>query len=614
MKKLKFRFGGFLIFNKRLCSFIFSILLAGLLLLLPQLIRAQTGCSPSNELNFANPTTIGSQKTVDVVWNNPPASLAGMNFSVQLSPSVSVQLDPSTFQSVNPLFPGSIYQVSGSPLSLTFSGFDNNNPVDLSDYVDESVTLFTIKFSGDPNQCYQLSFVPISYLISTGVPNYTGCPSLNAGSSIQICFQGVTINGNIQTDPPFICDNTINHGVDNVAIDVTENGSSVCTDLTNSTGDYSCTVVSGGNYQVRPTKADNPACGVSTFDMVILQKHIFATDCLDFPRELFAADANGNGLAATADLAVMQLVTLGNISSAISLGFRSWDFVPVAQYAAVPDPLPSCISIVPSFNPYIDYPNNPLPEFIGVKIGDVNGSCTACSGASKRSTKEEKPLTVQKLEVSPLELQKGETGYLKLYSGNITDLNLLQIGLQLAPEYFEVLGLKSALEESGSFVSYLPKKQAGLVKFNWLSLTTDVHSISGNTPVAVIEVRAKQDLPGLEDLLWLEGENVFYSEQSLDAVGLELPWDNKTLQEDLLRVYPSPFSGELVFELDLRQEGKVQLTLLDNLGREIRRLDTSLEKGTQTLTFSNLGELPAGVYYYRMRVAGATRSGKIVKQ
>ena len=129
---------------------------------------------------------------------------------------------------------------------------------------------------------------------------------------------------------------------------------------------------SPGNPEfIEPEKTDNPANGVSSIDLVAIKKHLLGIESLDSPYKLIAADANNSGGISTMDVVELKQLIL---DPSIGLANNdSWRFV-VASYE-FPD----------SSNPWLEafpeaiYYDDPVgffvnQDFIGVKIGDVNGS------------------------------------------------------------------------------------------------------------------------------------------------------------------------------------------------------------------------------------------------
>ena len=131
----------------------------------------------------------------------------------------------------------------------------------------------------------------------------------------------------------------------------------------------------GDNFEVKPFKNDNPLNGVTTYDLVLIHKHILGLEMLDSPYKILAADANMDGKVTLNDLILLRRLILG-IDNALPHG-KSWRFVPYNYVFPFPDdpfhePFPEKITVTQSDNP-LDF--SPF-EFRGIKIGDVNGSAT----------------------------------------------------------------------------------------------------------------------------------------------------------------------------------------------------------------------------------------------
>lgn len=125
----------------------------------------------------------------------------------------------------------------------------------------------------------------------------------------------------------------------------------------------------GANTYVTPSKKINPLNGVTTFDLVEIQKHILGTKPLDSPYKILAADANMDGKVSLQDVVLLQKMLLGLIPE-LPHG-KSWRFAPADFVFDPANPLNAPQQIV--------VPNtaDPVPAafgFTGVKIGDVNFS------------------------------------------------------------------------------------------------------------------------------------------------------------------------------------------------------------------------------------------------
>jgi hypothetical protein len=146
--------------------------------------------------------------------------------------------------------------------------------------------------------------------------------------------------------------------------------------VTGNDGLYSMDVLIGGDYTVTPMLDQNPLNGVTTYDMVLITQHILGILPLDSPYKLIAADANNSSTVSTLDLVAIQKLIL--ILEDNFPNNTSWRFVD-ADYV-FPDPTNPWVEDFPEIASFNDLAQDELEtDFVGVKIGDVNGSAQANS-------------------------------------------------------------------------------------------------------------------------------------------------------------------------------------------------------------------------------------------
>jgi hypothetical protein len=126
----------------------------------------------------------------------------------------------------------------------------------------------------------------------------------------------------------------------------------------------------GGDYTILPSKAEDPANGVTTYDMVLISRHILGVASLDSPYKIIAADANRSGAVTTLDLVEIRKVVLG-----LQPGFSqntSWRFVDKGH--VFPNPANPFLEPFPEFVSFNNLIGLGEADFIAVKTGDVNDS------------------------------------------------------------------------------------------------------------------------------------------------------------------------------------------------------------------------------------------------
>lgn len=124
-----------------------------------------------------------------------------------------------------------------------------------------------------------------------------------------------------------------------------------------------------GLFKLTPYNDNNHLEGVSTLDILIIQKHIMGMDELDNPYDLIAADANKSDDITGADIITLQKLILGDYQSfPENTSFR---FVSPQQAFIDGNPF------ITTYEEHLEWygiTEDKVRNFTGIKIGDVNGS------------------------------------------------------------------------------------------------------------------------------------------------------------------------------------------------------------------------------------------------
>lgn len=180
--------------------------------------------------------------------------------------------------------------------------------------------------------------------------------------TLNICNKpapGVGITGNIKS--------TRSENIPQVLI--TTNGNPPIKTNTNGTGDFSLGNLEKGVYKLSPFKNDAHALGVSTADLLAIQKHLTGTKPLSNLDEYIAADVNNDGEISVTDLIELRKLILG-LQTTFSNN-TSWRFYDTN----VMSKMDNLLSLQRFENPFLQVTNTSLIQnFVGIKIGDVNKS------------------------------------------------------------------------------------------------------------------------------------------------------------------------------------------------------------------------------------------------
>ncbi len=246
------------------------------------------------------------------------------------------------------------------------SDFDNGS-------FDNCTDTLVFSFAPDTSQhtryyfCCQQGQYPIEIWATDQAGNQSSCQTtLTITEGQAACSCGVTVSGVIRTEK--------NLTVRNVIVELMDaNGQVLQRDTTKANGRYTFTNVTPGlSYTIVPRKNTGFLNGVTTFDQVVITRHILGVQALGSPYKIIAADANGSQTVTTFDLVGIRRLILG-ITNELPNGVPSWRFVP-ADFT-FPNPDNPFLSTFPE---HIEIPNLQGAiddaDFVAIKIGDVNDS------------------------------------------------------------------------------------------------------------------------------------------------------------------------------------------------------------------------------------------------
>ena len=137
---------------------------------------------------------------------------------------------------------------------------------------------------------------------------------------------------------------------------------------TKDNGEYSFTLEGINRLEVIPYKEGRPLNGVTSFDLILIKKHILGLQSFDDPYKFLAADVDFSGLITTRDIILIQKVLLG-LEDSYPSG-ESWVFV-LDEYQ-FQTPNPASEHYPTSWKTEAITGNTEPIDFIGIKLGDVN--------------------------------------------------------------------------------------------------------------------------------------------------------------------------------------------------------------------------------------------------
>ncbi len=462
-----------------------------------------------------------------------------------------------------------------------------------SDNVYQPNRTFTCGDDPDGDGIIQL---PVYVWDDACTPNVEFC---NVSLTLSNCGAGgIPITGKIRTE----------EGEEVTSVNVTIHSDGVInypmTYLTDSVGDYSFYYNTLAlDYSINPSSNDNYMEGVSTLDLLLIKKHIIGEQAIDSPYKMIAADINKSGHISAVDLVHLRKLILGVYKTLPAN--NSWRFINAAQNLTMEN-LWDCKEQLVVSNLSTDTING---DFIGVKIGDINGSYT--SDLDTRTTQNRSVETLS-LEFVDRELEKGETTSISFMSSNFKNIYGFQMTISLE-------GL-TAVNLKGGTINITDANFALLD--NVITMSVDdpkAINASANEVLFTIEITANKSgkLSAMIDINSTITTAEAYIGETLAIANVEL--NTRTNGDPSLvkgyKLYqnePNPYNLETQIGFTLPEANTATITIYTVTGKVIQRIVNDYEQGYNTLSI-NTSDLPArGVFYYQLESGDFKETKKMI--
>lgn len=435
----------------------------------------------------------------------------------------------------------------------------------------------------------------------------------DAAGNKDFCNTFVIIEDNMGAcpgDDPLVAGTIATEGNETTAqVDVTINSPSGfnSTETTGNNGVYDFGpngVPAGGDYTITPVKDINPLNGVSTFDLVLISKHILGVQSLDSPYKMIAADANNSESVTTFDL-----VTLRKLILFIDDDFTnntSWRFVRADHVFADPtNPWATDFAEVYNLNNLNN--NMTAADFVSVKTGDVNGNANPLELTGSEDRNFTGNLTFAAQDAV---LTAGQTHTIE-FTANDFNVTGYQFTLNFDNSALELVEVVSGLAQAENFGLTLVEE--GAITTSWNSNEAKV--LSSDETVFSIVVTAKSDVT-LSDVISISSRyttaEAYNGTGELKDVVLEFNGTAAAAQFELMQNTPNPFADATVIGFTLPSAETATITISDVSGKVIRVIEGDFAKGYNQVTVKRDELSAAGVLYYQLDTATDSATKKMI--
>ena len=356
----------------------------------------------------------------------------------------------------------------------------------------------------------------------------------------------------------------------------------------------------GQDYTITPERNDDPRNGVSTLDLVRIQKHLLGLEPFTSPYQYIAADANNSKSVSAIDLIEIRKLILG-LQDTYSAN-QSWRFVQKGIDMVPGNPWP--------FNEHIelDYMSpgsGSANDFIGVKIGDVNNSVQANTGQ-----------VLPRASTKVMNVKAGGKGTLEQGEEVEVVFQFPEVvsGFQWTMETSGLEFVEVSSEDIQISSQNIGLPAEGMITMSW---NGDIKERTDGQTGMSIKVKYKVTEPGrLINMIDLTSKITHAEAYTLmgEIMDVHLTFSSTGIFTDfaLYQNKPNPWNNQTLIGFHLPADAPATLTVYDVNGQVIKSISGNYKEGYNSVTLM-AGEMPtSGVLFYRLESGQYTASKKMV--
>jgi len=369
--------------------------------------------------------------------------------------------------------------------------------------------------------------------------------------------------------------------------------------MTNMDGSYAFPdMPTGGDYIIKPYSNNDPMNGVSTLDIIEIQRHVLGLEPITSPYKLIAADINRDFRISAQDLLELRKLILGIYDEFPNN--TSWRFIDNGYDFL--DPL----------NPFYedfkeDYLISKLSEdmyvdFVAVKVGDVNDNA---HGTSRIANERELTAGVTELQLDEKDFTAGEFIYIPV-KVNRDDIRGMQFTLEINNDAIDIQSIESSLN---GFNASNYRISGNIVAISW-------NTAERLTDRELFTIHAIANTDGKMSEVFNLGSSLVNAEvYDLDGNISKPVISSSNDASSAFKLYqntPNPFTNDTEVRFSLENSGNVKITVSDVQGRVVHNVQQVYAKGMQVYNI-NANELNgAGVYYLTVSTPDHSATIKMV--
>ncbi|MEM6319147.1 MAG: SdrD B-like domain-containing protein [Bacteroidota bacterium] len=375
--------------------------------------------------------------------------------------------------------------------------------------------------------------------------------------------------------------------------------------MTSANGTYHFDFPMEGQYDIMPSKNDQPLNGVSTFDLVLISKHILGIEPFDNPYQLIAADINQSGTVTAFDMMQLRRLIL-NLDTEFTNN-TSWKFVDAQYEFTTNDPINEAYPTQASVDKLA---KDMRMDFTAIKIGDVSGNARTNSlqpveGRTNRNTFD--------VSVQDQIVEAGQRYEVVFETQQLANIEGYQFTLVMGNLQFERLtnGVTS-IDNFG-----LHRLSEGYITTSWDTnqRSADERTVVTTTLFALTFTATENGRLSEQLNLTARPTDIVAYTATGEVLDVQLTFEAPITVGatfELFQNEPNPFHEQTNIRFFLPEQSDVTLTVRDEVGRLVKMQTGTHDAGMQNIQLDNT-ELPTGLLYYQLETAFGTQTKKMLR-
>jgi uncharacterized repeat protein (TIGR01451 family) len=367
-------------------------------------------------------------------------------------------------------------------------------------------------------------------------------------------------------------------------------------------------LINDKTYQLNAAKDDDYLNGVSTLDLVLIQKHILGVEPITDKYLQIAADVNNDKKITASDILELRKLILGQTIKFAKN--NSWKLIvdqPVNDFYTAWEMQENATFTTQANKESINH-------FKGIKIGDINKSATENIGQPNVETRS-KPLYVHMVDRN---IQEGAIERVEVKAGDLRSLLGLQFALNMdkSLEIRDVIPGALPVTESNYHIS--TSAQNNSLNFSWNS--NDLTNFKESDVLFTLVISNSDKTMSMKDGIKLsvinQGNEVIGNGYQVNDFGLKFIGNQSNTLTNQMMVHqnlPNPFTEMTVIKYYLPKGDMLDVSVTDIDGRSVFNKKERKTAGTheQLISKSMLGN-QSGVFLVTFKTTEESQTIKII--